>query len=290
MNISRTHHEAQKGNQSAAPSKSALGDARLEDLLQRLERHEKRSRRHMRLMVSLSVLAAILMFFVEIAGVLVALQKGIETLPLWAVLSSWLLFLTMLLGVVLVYSRDMHTSLKLLQNVSLHRDVRVVGPLLSLWGISSPRMRGAIEEALIELLPQMKASDAALLNDEQRAQLYAILRDTNRRRVPLQLAVLEALGRIGDAHAVPVVERLSETPLRRQRALREAAQRCLPQLRERVLQLQQSSTLLRPSVNRAQEKEVLLRTADSATLQTPVEQLVRPTDAKETLDENSSEL
>ncbi len=289
MNISKTHHEVQQGNKSAVPTKAALADATLEGLLQRLERHEKRSRRHMRLMVSLSVFAAILMFFVEIGGVLIALHKGIETLPLWAVLSSWLLFLAMLSGVVMVYSRDMHTSLKLLQNISTHRDVRVVGPLLSLWGVSSPRTRGAIEEALIELLPQMRASDAALLNDEQRAQLYAILRDTNRRRVPLQLAILEALGRIGDAHAVPVVERLSETPLRRQRALREAAQRCLPQLRERVLQLQQSSTLLRPSANRAKEKEVLLRTSDS-TLPTPADQLVRPVDAKEISDENSSEL
>lgn len=289
MNISKTHHEVQQGNKSVVPTKAALADATLEGLLQRLERHEKRSRRHMRLMVSLSVVAAILMFFVEIGGVLIALQKGIETLPLWAVLSSWLLFLAMLSGVVMVYSRDMHTSLKLLQSISTHRDVRVVGPLLSLWGVSSPRTRGAIEEALIELLPQMKASDAALLNDEQRAQLYAILRDTSRRRVPLQLAILEALGRIGDAHAVPVVERLSETPLRRQRALREAAQRCLPQLRERVLQLQQSSTLLRLSANRAKEKEVLLRTSDS-TLQTPAEQLVRPVDAKEISDENSSEL
>ncbi|HLH79278.1 MAG TPA: hypothetical protein VKV29_03245 [Chthonomonas sp.] len=289
MNISKTHHEVQQGNKSAVPTKAALADATLEGLLQRLERHEKRSRRHMRLMVSLSVFAAILMFFVEIGGVLIALHKGIETLPLWAVLSSWLLFLAMLSGVVMVYSRDMHTSLKLLQNISTHRDVRVVGPLLSLWGVSSPRTRGAIEEALIELLPQMRASDAVLLNDEQRAQLYAILRDTNRRRVPLQLAILEALGRIGDAHAVPVVERLSETPLRRQRALREAAQRCLPQLRERVLQLQQSSTLLRPSANRAKEKEVLLRTSDS-TLPTPADQLVRPVDAKEISDENSSEL
>lgn len=289
MNSSKTHHEVQQGNKSAVPTKAALADATLEGLLQRLERHEKRSRRHMRLMVSLSVFAAILMFFVEIGGVLIALQKGIETLPLWAVLSSWLLFLAMLSGVVMVYSRDMHTSLKLLQNISTHRDVRVVGPLLSLWGVSSPRTRGAIEEALIELLPQMRASHAALLNDEQRAQLYAILRDTNRRRVPLQLAILEALGRIGDAHAVPVVERLSETPLRRQRALREAAQRCLPQLRERVLQLQQSNTLLRPSANRAKEKEVLLRTSDS-TLPTPAEQLVRPVDAKEIADENSSEL
>jgi hypothetical protein len=289
VNISKTHHEVQQGNKSAVPTKAALADATLEGLLQRLERHEKRSRRHMRLMVSLSVFAAILMFFVEIGGVLIALHKGIETLPLWAVLSSWLLFLAMLSGVVMVYSRDMHTSLKLLQNISTHRDVRVVGPLLSLWGVSSPRTRGAIEEALIELLPQMRASDAVLLNDEQRAQLYAILRDTNRRRVPLQLAILEALGRIGDAHAVPVVERLSETPLRRQRALREAAQRCLPQLRERVLQLQQSSTLLRPSANRAKEKEVLLRTSDS-TLPTPADQLVRPVDAKEISDENSSEL
>jgi hypothetical protein len=289
VNISKTHHEVQQGNKSAVPTKAALADATLEGLLQRLERHEKRSRWHMRLMVSLSVFAAILMFFVEIGGVLIALHKGIETLPLWAVLSSWLLFLAMLSGVVMVYSRDMHTSLKLLQNISTHRDVRVVGPLLSLWGVSSPRTRGAIEEALIELLPQMRASDAALLNDEQRAQLYAILRDTNRRRVPLQLAILEALGRIGDAHAVPVVERLSETPLRRQRALREAAQRCLPQLRERVLQLQQSSTLLRPSANRAKEKEVLLRTSDS-TLPTPADQLVRPVDAKEISDENSSEL
>jgi hypothetical protein len=289
VNISKTHHEVQQGNKSAVPTKAALADATLEGLLQRLERHEKRSRRHMRLMVSLSVFAAILMFFVEIGGVLIALHKGIETLPLWAVLSSWLLFLAMLSGVVMVYSRDMHTSLKLLQNISTHRDVRVVGPLLSLWGVSSPRTRGAIEEALIELLPQMRASDAALLNDEQRAQLYAILRDTNRRRVPLQLAILETLGRIGDAHAVPVVERLSETPLRQQRALREAAQRCLPQLRERVLQLQQSSTLLRPSANRAKEKEVLLRTSDS-TLPTPADQLVRPVDAKEISDENSSEL
>ncbi|CEK20521.1 hypothetical protein CWRG_02861 [Chthonomonas calidirosea] len=285
MNVSKIHCREPKNTQRAEPTEATLAE-----LLQRLQHHEKRARRHMRLMVSLSVLSAILMFLVEMVWVVLALQGGIETLPLWAVHSSWLLFLAMLAGVVIVYTKDMHAGRKLLQNISTYRDVRVVGPLLSLWSISSPRTRGAIEEALIELLPQMKAADAALLNEEQRAQLYAILTDTNRRRVPLQLAILEVLGRIGDAHAVPIVERLSEAPLRRWKVLREAAQRCLPQLRERVLQLQQSSTLLRPSANRTKEKDVLLRTADSAPLQTPAEQLVRPTDAKETTNENSFEL
>ena len=66
---------------------------------------------------------------------------------------------------------------KAAQILTGHRDLRVVGPLLEAlyWPDMEPYAPG-IEDALIQMLPQMKASDAGMLSTHQRQCLHKALR------------------------------------------------------------------------------------------------------------------
>ena len=118
--------------------------------------------------------------------------------------------------------------------------VEAVGTLLELLGTPKrPRQMKPLFVALIHLLPQMKASDAALLTAGQRKLLYALLKSgLNVYANPdlllkYRLAVVKALEQIGDADAIPLVEHLANGKARtaHQKALKAAAMECLPLLR-----------------------------------------------------------
>ncbi len=104
----------------------------------------------------------------------------------------------------------------------------------------------AAAAALTRLLPKLHASDAHLLTDPQRDALLCLLRGKDEILVE---AILRSLQQIGDERFVPAVEELAagKRAGRRDRVTREAAQACLPALRERVRQEQAASLLLRPA-------------------------------------------
>ena len=111
-------------------------------------------------------------------------------------------------------------------------DVRIVGALCDVLAFQNPDMKGMAQEALVNLLPRLQASDSNVLNAEQRGHLYAALKGTHR---ALVLAILKALEQVGDAKAIPFVEALAAkndlgaTNLE----VRRAAKECLPYLRVR---------------------------------------------------------
>jgi hypothetical protein len=159
-------------------------------------------------------------------------------------------------------------------------DITTVGKFAeALWN-EDRYVRTEAEEALIAMLPRLKAGDGGLLDDRQRAALHRALRPPKRsREADLAVAIIGALTEIGDARAVPHVARLAEERARGgyQEAVRAYAAERLPVLRERVEAQRLASTLVRPATAPS-NGDTLLRPAEAGP-SGPVEQLVRPASA-----------
>ncbi len=131
------------------------------------------------------------------------------------------------------------------------------------------------EQALHALLPRVRASDAAYIDNEQMAALIALI-DRYPINTHMQRAVLKALEQIGDERAIPAVENLAA--MGPTADIRNQANACLPFLLERVRLAHEHATLLRGSASPAvaAAPAQLLRPASGAET-TPAEQLLRPT-------------
>jgi hypothetical protein len=150
--------------------------------------------------------------------------------------------------------------------------VKAIGTLLDLqWAPKAPKQTTPLYAALTELLPRMKASDAATWTAEQRGILLWSLKDgTGGTTSPAlyqnyRLAILKALEKIGDAAAIPVVEHLANGKVRtaHQKALQAAAMECLPLLRANSSDVDATKTLLRASAPENSAPETLLRPVES---------------------------
>jgi hypothetical protein len=142
-------------------------------------------------------------------------------------------------------------------------------------------------EALIRLLPQLKASDRDVLTEGQIALLRATLGTSpyvtgnlfsglSRRldaHTRLQIAILKAFEQVGDSHSLPVISRLAKHASNPQ--VRAAAEECLPFVRARVDQARVSQTLLRAADASGTAPDTLLRPAHGGHATVPAE-LVRP--------------
>ncbi|MCW3054602.1 MAG: hypothetical protein JWN14_3772 [Chthonomonadales bacterium] len=146
--------------------------------------------------------------------------------------------------------------------------VEAVGTLLDLLSVpKAPKQLTPLYAALTELLPQMKASDAATLTADQRRMLRLSLQNgsgmTNAPAVHqhYRLAILAAMEQIGDADFIPIVERLANGQARTasQQALKAAAIACLPRLRANFGGLTANKTLLRASSREPSAPDTLLR-------------------------------
>lgn len=162
-------------------------------------------------------------------------------------------------------------------------DVQAVGRLAEALEWPDVETRHLAAEALTRLLPRLKASDAALLNPAQRACLYEALTPANvSGNAVFQVAILQGLQQIGDADAVPYVQRLANmTPNSASRKwVQETAQECLPFLLERAEQRRSHQTLLRASAPAGTPSEMLLRPA-GGTPETDPQKLLRASSADE---------
>lgn len=160
-------------------------------------------------------------------------------------------------------------------------NVDAVGPLAEFLEWPDANIRNEAWAALCGLLPKLKASDAGLLNDRQRAALNAQLKFSNAQSIAgsrLQIEILKALQQVGDSSSLPYVERLatSRPIMKTERDVVEAANECLPALHERKHQNDSIRMLLRPSSAFDIEPESLLRPSTSQ--DTSPEELVRPSD------------
>jgi len=86
-------------------------------------------------------------------------------------------------------------------------DVRAVGPLAEALEFPGEHIAPIVQKTLIRLLSRLKASDASLLKPAQRACLNRAIQGGN---TELTLAILKAWEQIGDADAIPEVQRLAE--------------------------------------------------------------------------------
>ena len=141
-------------------------------------------------------------------------------------------------------------------------------------------------QALITLLPQLHAGDAALLTPVHRHYLNSLLRwefltpAVGGPEEALVLAILKAYEQVGDTSAIPYVKRLAGRKARsdRRRILQQAAQECLPLLRVTASGVDVTRTLLRASSPDTNAVNVLLRPVTSATTTSDAELLRAATD------------
>jgi hypothetical protein len=136
-------------------------------------------------------------------------------------------------------------------------DVSIVGPLAEALEYRSKRVREAATAALIRLLPLLQTSDSDLVNSEQRNCLHRALMGNS---PELVVAVLGALGQIGDSRAIPNVERLAAglgVAVEDER-IRKMAQETVLLLRQRMELQRAPQTLLRAA---SEEGGELLRAA-----------------------------
>ena len=158
-------------------------------------------------------------------------------------------------------------------------------------------LQNLAKQRLIELLPTLRISDAALVNREDRSSLVRLLtlspknlrrrvlreafsRPAYRREVDLRIAILKAFEQIGGEQEIAIVERLADPssrlsgPLIVPQEIREAAQACLPFVRLHASMERANSQLLRASSAPTSPSEILLRPAGSLA-EAPPEQLLR---------------
>lgn len=133
-----------------------------------------------------------------------------------------------------------------IRTLAQFNDLRAIGPLVEALEWSDSKTRRVAEHALINLLPHLQSGDDDCLNARQRAILCRALRG---KKAPFIIAILKAFEQVGDAKAIPIVERLAEgyVTSSEEKLIRRTAQECLPYLRQRAEQEMALRTMLRPS-------------------------------------------
>lgn len=147
----------------------------------------------------------------------------------------------------------------------------------------------ACRQALIEYLPQLQVTDAALLKVSDRQHFNYLLErllttaEWSELHHAWALAILKAYAQVGDAAAIPVVERIAKHKPRneKQQQLQQAAQECLPLLRANAGGVDTTQTLLRPSLPDTNTPDTLLRAATFSS-PTPEGELLRAANGRET--------
>jgi hypothetical protein len=258
-----TAESASQWTSAPAHSDQALSPAEVEELLQRLGAEAKRrgTRRRIKAWIIGGYLAVTLIMLLVKLVMESKFSLHMPFIQMW-----WLL------GGVGAASKLQKESVR---KLAKSPDLRGVGYFVEALGFDDKDVKKEAAEALVSLLPQLKASDAHLLNDEQRTILYKQLRKDNSELI---LAILKSLEQIGDEKAVPFVEELANAKANKAgyARIREAAQACLPALNARVARLMASHTLLRATEAADPDSSVLLRPAagsggDTDDLLRPVE-------------------
>lgn len=226
-------------------------------LLMRETRRARRSRR-IRIVTAITVITILLLLFiytrVNLAGNMYWIVQGIA--GLWAA------------------DKAVSTRTNAARALSNAGDPRAVGVLAMAVRDREPFVRKEARYALQVLLPRVRATDASFIASDQ---MNALLQIPDRpENDVLILPLLKALGQIGDERAIPVVERLMQSP---RDEVRAAASDCLPAVTMRMQRARESATLLRASSGGPSSvaPDQLLRPASGVQAdETPPDQLLRP--------------
>lgn len=215
-----------------------------------------------------------------------AIQRKDKRVTLPLMLAVQFLFLGLLIGTLpirmfgvlfvtytcwFLWTQRLAPRKRIAHNLTFYNDIRAVGPLAEALEYRDVDLREQAKIALIRLLPRLQASDAVLFTTEQRNRLYRALNSPD---VEFVLAILKALEQIGDAKALPYVEKLASggDAANGEERVRRAAQACLPYLRERAER--ETPTLLRAASVVESAPNSLLRPAAAGNDAEP-EQLLR---------------
>lgn len=178
------------------------------------------------------------------------------------------------------------------------RDPRAVNVLAIAHRSGDPATRTVASEGLQALLPSLKASDASLITPDGMKALLALLSPRKLTNLKLVHAALDALKQVGDARAIPAVQKLVTMPYAvnllvritdrwhyaplgaRIRQIQREADECLAILRSREKQEKDRNMLLRPAERPPDEENLLLRPAMGARPQDDLS-LVRPAEVED---------
>jgi hypothetical protein len=224
------------------------------DLLVGVMRYEEQQRKETRklratdILVNLSIFGAGCLTFWLIRGRLVFFP--------WIgnLIGSFVLFLVYAVWI----SRAQNNAAYLL--AKHFEDTSIIGPLAEALEYRDKAVRKAAAEALTRLLPRLQETDDSLLTGEQRNCLHHALMDSE---PALVLAVMIGLRRVGDARAIPNVQKLAagQGVAATDELLQEAAQETLRILRHRVEAQRAPQVLLRASSSPMARADELLRPA-----------------------------
>lgn len=174
----------------------------------------------------------------------------------------------------MLWKKDGLVGLSLLTMTVTMASAWMHAPRIPPWNVHDRRAR-AVMLAAEHLLDSLRTDDTPALTERHHAALIRVLNGTTNGRsttynLMLAFALLRALEQVGDgryAHRVEGLARRARGPLR------EAAESCLPTLRNRMKRESTFRALLRPC--KPEERvDALLRSADSAYCAS--DQLVRP--------------
>ncbi len=206
-------------------------------------------------------------------------------------------FATLAIYTIAIFTRSTgKRRLKRRGKIAAIADIRLVGSLVDILAIGSPHEHTMAKETLTRLLPNLKASDFALLSHAQRRQLDRCLmprlhnksKSEQQRDTDFQLAILSGYEQVGDIDSWSAVGSLAypapEYLMSTSPEVSAAARRCLQfleylaaQQRASMEQYRISSQLLRPSSASAVSQEMLLRPAMNRTTVDESDSLLRAT-------------
>ena len=261
-------------------AQAATSEQAITDLLKQMQRWVMRRKKRMRLSIFLYSMFCIYAFF----------YYSVSGLHRWLEAHKILEYLLVLPGgygfysIVALASVEADSDIDLLTQAAGKKAIPALLDALSFNGL--PAYSKLYSLALITLLPQLQAADAALLTPSHRHYLNSLLRwefltiAAVGPEDALVVAILKAYEQVGDTKAIPYVKRLVGMKARsnRQRVLQQAAQECLPLLRVNASGIDVTKTLLRASMPDTNTPEILLRPVISATTTSDAELLRAATD------------
>lgn len=245
-----------------------------EVVLQQLHDEARRRRRRNRYLQQACILSAALMVTVFVT---VWIKKGELPADLVALFGSLTGFTGCAYGATAKYRQAAKAAAQL-------DDARAVGPLVDSLILGDRELRAVAVSALIRLLPRLKASDSALLSQDQRKSLCRIVQKACcaaptalcDREIDLAVAALKAFEQVGDVSVLTCVENAARYPAYgAAQQVTDAAETCLPFLKERIERDRAGRSLLRASDEPSMPADILLRPA-SETGETNSRELLRP--------------
>ncbi|HZT44433.1 MAG TPA: hypothetical protein VFA07_19875 [Chthonomonadaceae bacterium] len=221
-------------------------------------------------------LAGSLIFFASVGDLFRSVPVWKAIVVIWFLLSWASYFLS-----IWAYYMPSKARRSLAAILEETQDLRFLGIIQNLIRAvtQDPTVRKSAFAAFRRLAPQLLDPHQKVVSVQEQNKALLMLLSSPYSDVDMTVSALKTLEQVGDESAIPVVQNLADLPPAtwKMKRIREAAQECLPYLREHIREARQAQTLLRPSDSAASGTESLLRPTNTTGMETPQEQLLRAT-------------